>query len=502
MTTPNGDQENARDIADDIRTLEKMGYHQELLRRLSGFSNYAISMSIICILAGGVTSFHIGYCAIGGAAIGLGWPLVCLFSLAVALTMGQVASAFPTSGGLYHWASILGGKGWGWGTAWFNIAGLATVLAAIDVGLYQFIIGAWHLIDPVSAPKPAEWIQHLTVAAIMLCQGVINHRGVRLTTRLTDFSGWWILGVALILTVSLLFSVTTWDFGRLIRFTNYSGLPVGDNPVWPASGNIPWLFLLALLLPAYTLTGFDASAHAAEETIGAARHVPQGIVRSVVVSGIFGWLMLSAVVLAMPDMDQAATAGDTVFVSTLIATLPPWLVLALVGSIALAQFLCGLATVTASSRMLYAFARDGGLPCSHLIRRVGRHGTPGAAIFVICLSALAFTWHNETYTLITLVSALFLSISYVVPTMLGLIHYRKVTWGPWHLGIWFRPLAVFAMLASVILIILGMIPPNEEAAYLTGGFLLILAGVWHGWESKRFQGPPNIQGLRQKPASP
>ena len=86
--------------------------------------------------------------------------------------------------------------------------------------------------------------------------------------------------------------------------------------------------------------------------------------------------------------------------------------------------------------------------------------------------------------------------------MLGLIHYRKVTWGPWHLGIWFRPLAVFAMLASVILIILGMIPPNEEAAYLTGGFLLILAGVWHGWESKRFQGPPNIQGLRQKPASP
>ena len=115
MTTPNGDQENARDIADDIRTLEKMGYHQELLRRLSGFSNYAISMSIICILAGGVTSFHIGYCAIGGAAIGLGWPLVCLFSLAVALTMGQVASAFPTSGGLYHWASILGGKGWGMG---------------------------------------------------------------------------------------------------------------------------------------------------------------------------------------------------------------------------------------------------------------------------------------------------------------------------------------------------------------------------------------------------
>src|SRR5437763_10720038 len=103
-----------RDIADDVRVLHRFGYAQELARRMGGFSNYALSLSIICILSGGVTSFHIGFCSVGGAAIGLGWPLVALFSLAVAATMGQLASAFPTAGGLYHWASILGGKGWGW----------------------------------------------------------------------------------------------------------------------------------------------------------------------------------------------------------------------------------------------------------------------------------------------------------------------------------------------------------------------------------------------------
>src|SRR5690349_208207 len=103
-------------IADDVKTLEAMGYAQELLRRMSGFSNFAISLSIICILAGGVSSFQFGLCSVGGASIGLGWPLACLFSLVVAVTMGQVASAFPTAGGLYHWASILGGKGWGWVT--------------------------------------------------------------------------------------------------------------------------------------------------------------------------------------------------------------------------------------------------------------------------------------------------------------------------------------------------------------------------------------------------
>ena len=120
------------DPDDDRRTLAAMGYAEELDRRMGGFSNYAVSMSIICVLAGGLTSFPAGLCAAGGASIGLGWPLVSLVSLAFAATMAEVASAFPTAGGLYHWSAILGGRGWGWATAWFNLAGLVTVLAAID----------------------------------------------------------------------------------------------------------------------------------------------------------------------------------------------------------------------------------------------------------------------------------------------------------------------------------------------------------------------------------
>ena len=90
-----GEGEEAQQLAADERTLEAMGYAQELLRRMSGFSNFAISLSIICILAGGITSFQVGFSSVGGAAIGLGWPLSCLFSLVVALTMAQVASASP-----------------------------------------------------------------------------------------------------------------------------------------------------------------------------------------------------------------------------------------------------------------------------------------------------------------------------------------------------------------------------------------------------------------------
>src|SRR6476646_7467112 len=121
---------------EDVKVLHSMGYAQELSRRMGGFSNFAISFSIICILAGGITSFQLGFSAAGGASIGIGWPLSCAFSLIVAAAMGQIASAYPTAGGIYHWASILGGKGWGWGAAWLNLLGLLFVVASVNYGVY------------------------------------------------------------------------------------------------------------------------------------------------------------------------------------------------------------------------------------------------------------------------------------------------------------------------------------------------------------------------------
>src|SRR3989449_958496 len=162
MGTPEVDK---RQIADDVRTLERLGYATELLRHMSGFSNFAISLSIICILAGGITSFHVGLCSVGGAAIGLGWPLACLFSLCVAATMAQVASAFPTAGGLYHWGSILGGRAWGWVTAWFNLAGLVIVLAAINVGTFQFLLGPVAPLIGYAPSSASETTQYLVQLA-------------------------------------------------------------------------------------------------------------------------------------------------------------------------------------------------------------------------------------------------------------------------------------------------------------------------------------------------
>jgi len=481
-------RESAHDAsADDASLLERLGYAQELSRTLTAFSNFAISLSIICILAGGITSFHIGYCAVGGAAIGLGWPLVCLFSLAVALSMAQIASAFPTAGGLYHWGAILGGRGCGWATAWFNLAGLVTVLAAINVGTFRFLAAIW---------RP-EWlddqaVEILAVVCITASQAAINHLGIRFTSRLTDCSGFLILAVAVALPAALALYSGPWQLERLVTFTDHSGLPA-EAPVWPVGASLPILFLLGLLLPAYTITGFDASAHVAEETLSAAHNVPRGIVGSVLVSGLMGWLLLCVLVLAMPDPAEGARQGPLVVPWIMNSVLPGWLAELMFVGILAAQYLCGLATVTSASRMTYAFARDGGLPWSHVLRRVSiRWQTPVAAIWAVAVAAVLFTLSTPVYSTITVVCTIFLYISYVLPIAAGLLAHGG-SWrrfGPWHVGIWFRPLALASLLGCSVLILVGMQPPNEASLPVVAGMGLLLCVAWFAVMRTRFPGPP------------
>jgi len=484
---PANDSTVRAEAAHDADQLARLGYAQELDRRMSGFSNLAISLSIICVLAGGLTSFHLGFNSVGGAAIGIGWPVACLLSLAVAAAMAQLASAFPTAGGLYHWAAILGGRGWGWMTAWYNLVGLVTVLAAINVGAYEFLIRS---LFPESTPGLG--MQWTVVGVMTASQAWLNHEGIRLTTRLTDFSGYWILTVSAILTAALLWSSPHYDFHRLLAFSNFSGLP-SESPVWARHNSIGWLFALGLLLPAYTITGFDASAHVAEETLGADHEVPRGIVRSVLLSGLAGWILLSAIVLAIPDLGEAAGQGSGVFFWTLRARFSEPVVKALCAAIFVAQYLCGLATVTSASRMTYAFARDGGLPRSewfHAVHPV--HQVPVNAIWAVAIAAFAFTVYSPVYSTITAVCTICLYISYVLPAAIGIVVYRRgwTQMGPWDLGRWFRPIAAIGVLYCTALVVIGVQPPNEKAIVVLATFTVLLIVGWFAGISGRFKGPP------------
>lgn len=492
-------------IAEDVETLHQMGYAQELLRRMSGFSSFAVSFSIICILSGCINSFHLGFSSIGGAAVGLGWPLTCLLSLMFALAMGQIGSAFPTAGGLYHWAAILGGKGWGWLTAWFNLVGLVTVLSAINVGTYLFLanaIGSEFGFNLKSLdPTVAFFAQLGGLSVITLSQALLNHLGIRLTTKLTDFSGYLIFAGATLLTIALLVCAPQIDFSRLSTITNYSGTAGGD--VWPKTDNLWLLFSLGFLLPAYTITGFDAPAHTSEETINASQRVPKAMVSSVLWSGVFGWVMLCAIVLAFPSMSDAAAQGSNAFYWMMNAVMPLPLKLAFYVAIAMAQYLCGLATVTSASRMTYAFARDGGLPASNQLRRVhSRYRTPVAAIWAVSLLCIAFTVYTPVYSTITAVCVIFLYISYMIPVALGFFAYGRTwtTMGSWSIGKWYRPVSLICVLGCALLLFVSVQPPNDKALGVTIGAFVATAVIWFGFERQRFQGPPQGVTIQQRQA--
>lgn len=489
-TRPPADHPNytEADKHHDVKILHGMGYAQELERRMSRFSNFAISFSIICILSGGINSLAQGISGVGGASIGIGWPLGCIISGVFAVAMAQIASAYPTAGGLYHWGSILGNRGSGWLTAWLNLIGLVTVLGAINVGTWGFFLGAF---GPALHLSGTYMQQLIFVILITAVQAIINHRGIRLTSLLTDFSGYLIFFGSIALAVACFAFAPHYDFSRLWTFHDYSGDPGGG--VWPKSSHTSMLFLLGLLLPIYTITGYDASAHTSEETRNAARSVPRAMVSAVIWSALIGWLFLIAIVIAIPDMNKAAAQGWNVFFWMMDQVIPAPIKIALYIIILAAQFLCGLATVTSVSRMIFAFSRDGGLPGSSFLKRVSpKFRTPVAAIWTGSVLSVAFTAYTSLYTTIVSVTVIFLFLCFTVPIALGLFAYGK-KWremGPWNIGAWYRVFAILSIVSMVLIFFIGVQPPNQNALWITIAFLVLTAVVWFGVERRRFKGPP------------
>jgi len=493
------DDDSDKEKRDDLKALHDMGYAQELSRSMSKFSNFAISFSIICILSGGINSFAQAISSIGGAGAGIGWIVGCALSGMFALAMAQIASAFPTAGGLYHWGSILGNRFWGWLTAWLNLLGLITVLGAINIGTAYFFAGTF---GGMFGFTGTDMQVVFFVAAITIAQALLNHLGIKVTTMLTDLSGYLIFATTAVLVVACLYFAPAIDISRLWTFQNFSG-EAGGN-VFPQSDNVAYLFLLCLLLPVYTITGYDASAHTSEETKGAALSVPKGIVTAVFWSSIVGWVMICAITLAIPDMAVAASQGWGMFFATMDAILPAGLKTLIYAGILIAQFLCGLATVTSASRMMFAFARDDGMPfgSAALASVSPRYRTPVAAIWtatVLCILYVVLALSikvagTSIYVIVVNSTLVFLFLSFTIPLVAGLFAYGTAKWptpGPWAMSAGtYKLVTVLAVIGMAVILFIAVAPPNERVLWVVLGFIALALVMWIAVENRRFEGPP------------
>ena len=467
---------------DDARELSAFGYAQELFRTIGGFSNFAISFSIISILTGAVTLYSHGLVMGGPAEMTLGWPLVSVFTLAVALSMAELASSMPTSGAMYHWASRLGGIGWGWFTAWFNIVGQLAALAGIDYGCALFV-------TPLVGLSPAPATVLFVYAVVLLSHAAINHVGIRLVARLNDLSVVvHVVGVAAIVGSVWLFAPKQPAAFLLARVTS-------NRLGWPYW----WAFVVGLLQAQWTFTGYDASASVSEETIDPRRRAPWGIVMAVVVSSVVGYLLLIVLTLAITDIPSVVEARDAAGndVPAVIAILDRALGAragAMVAALAaIAMWFCGLSAVTWTSRVIYAFARDGGMPGSAVLKRVSAtHLTPAPAIWLSVVVAFAATISAGTYAVVTSISVIGLYIAYIAPVYLA---WRargsavEAPRGPWHLGRYGSTINLLAIVWVVFITVILALPDNLRAGKTITGLTAALAAWYLAVERHRFRGP-------------
>ena len=446
----------------DAARLAELGYKQQFERRWTGFSNFAISFSIISILSGCFTTFGQAWNNGGPFAISVGWPIIAGLILIIGLCMSELVSAMPTAGGIYYWSFKLGKPIHGWLTGWLNLAGLVAVIAGVDYGFSTFFVTTMNLYDSWWDPTNLTLVFEVFLVTALI-HILLNVFGARVIHFLQTLNVYWHVGGVTAIVLILVFipdshQSATWVFTE--RFNN-SGFPEG----------MYWFYILPLgfLLTQYTITGFDASAHVSEETGGASQAAAKGLWRSIFFSGVGGWIMLLAFLFAathVTEINDAFGFSPVIFLTALpLGWAKAILIISCVG-----QFLCGMSCVTASSRMLFAFSRDRAVPGHSLWTRLDRNRNPSlAAIGVVAASVIltipalyapAGTVVPVAFYAITSVTVIGLFLAFLIPIWLRWRQGDNFVQGPWNLRNHWKWMCPVAVLEIILVSIAFIVPTN------------------------------------------
>jgi amino acid transporter len=515
----------------DERRLAELGYKQELNRSWSGFSNFAISFSIISILAGCFTTFFQAWNNGGPVAISWGWPIISAFILIIGFCMSELVSAYPTSGGIYWWACKLGGVRAGYYTGWLNLIGLLAIVASVAYGCAYFFDLAFSSFSDSWAKgyslQRVFW-EFLVVLAII---ATVNIFSSHLLAVINNISVWWHVAGAAAVILILIFvpdhhQSTSFVFSD--RINNTGGLFGGET-----NGVGFWFYVMPLgfLLTQYTITGYDASAHLSEETHSAADSAAKGIWRSIFYSAIGGYLLLLAFVYAVQDPKGVSAGGGGVAVIFQQALGSKWggLVLLIAAS---GQLYCSTACLTSTSRMLYAFSRDGAVPGARYWAKLNDKRVPVNGVILAAVVSAILTLPalikinigtakdpiivNYAFAAVVSIGVIGLYFAFAIPIWLRWRAGDSFQQGTWNLGNkwkWMAPLAVGEIVITSIYFVMPYTPAGapgfmrgflgapgtDEVPFswkfvnytpiVTGGALLLLWIGWHLSAKKWFTGP-------------
>jgi urea carboxylase system permease len=466
------------------RELGEFGYKQELHRSIGTYASFAAGFSFVSILTTIFQLFGFGY-SFAGPVFFWTWPAVFLGQLAVALCFAELAARYPIAGAIYQWSRRLGGHVVGWFAGWTMILAQIVTVAAAAIAMQAVLPAIWsgfQLVggDPGITTKTGATNAVLLGVIVLAATTIINVAAVRVMA-IVNSVGVTCEIVGVVLLAIAFFSSAKRGPGIVL---NTAGL----------SGGLFSSLLVASLMAAYVMVGFDSAGELSEETHNPRRTAPRTIIRALTVSAAGGTLLLVGALMAAPEAnDPAISKQGLAYVVT--SRLGDTLGKVFLADVVLAAFVCTLAIQTATTRMIFSMSRDEVLPLSKKLGKVARNGSTAIAAVVVGVVAVGLLVVNlgnpDVFLALTSVCIVLLYLAYLMVTVPMLV--RRVT-GWWSsqpattdeggkrlfsLGRWGVAINLVAVLYGLAMMV-NLAWPRPEIYDLAGGhpFLQYFAEIF------------------------
>ena len=445
----------------DVEILEKFNYKQELKRNLKLFSSFAVAFSFISITTGIFTNYQFIIQTAGPAAI-WSWAITVVGQLLVALIFAELAGIIPVSGYSYQWMKRLSTPFVSWITGWISFCFLILVIPAVDWGLAPVLAGLLNI--PISDQNIM-----LIVMGTILVQVILNIIGVKIATIINNGAVFTETIGMIGLTLFLFIAAFNSDADPAILLST-GNAATGTSYIAP--------FIMTMLMGAFTLVGFEASANLSEETVNASKTVPKAIIAAVAVSGAFGMLFLIAATIAIPNLEDVLTSNNPLpyIVETTLGGVLGKSFLVLV---AVSIFACGLVITTSAGRLIFAMSRDNAFFFSSYFKKISpRSNSPIAATLLILILCLISTYFAESLTLLVGATAVLPALIY----LLTIVSYGRVrknvdfSKSSFTLGKFSKPVFSLAVIWLILEIGILTIPQDFHNVTIVSG-LLVLVGI-------------------------
>jgi len=432
----------------DARDLAEFGYVQQLHRSMGWFSSFAISFSLISIITGIFANFTFGFQQVGPAVI-WSWCAVAVGQFFVALVLADLSTRIPLAGYGYQWSSRLVGPHYGYWVGWLLLMQFLTGFPGVCHALATTIC-AWTL----DGQTIATWVPWVAVAIVTIT-AIIHVAGIRVVSFVNDF------GVIAEITAVIVISAALWVLYLISGSVGWTFLANDTSPVTGASAGLS-AWALSLLMGAWCLTGFEAAADLAEETHQPRRVVPRVVLTAEASSALFGFLLLAGLIFGFANL-PADQSGENLVVSILTDSLgSTWMPLVML-VVVISIFACGVASMAATTRLLFSLARDNMLPAAGVLKSVHhRWQTPVGAIALVWAVSIAVILGFGRLEIITSISA---AAGYLGYAGIVMASFRARGSGAgFSLGRWQQPVRITALLWTLAVVAALTIPDTAVSA--------------------------------------